>query len=388
MGDAASGEGGGADEGGGGFGGFGGDFGGDFSGDIGGLETGFDASDDPNDSFNADPNIDLNVENFEPTIDPAFGPDVSPGQMTFDNFMNDLLNTALRGPVQDVRAEDIRSNPYNTPFSIPAATREALAREEAAYAAQIAPVVDPTISPTADPYGTLNLGFTPGVVGDVGLFGPQVGVNPASDGRAEFTSYVTSPDSVITNSYGLTAPSSDLSFLGPAYTGPDRADVALGPYGNLNLDFTPGVRGDVGKTFSGRMVGDEEPVAPQVSEPRELTINKSFPVAESTPPTSVTRATPSYDITTYGVDPYETVSGTVQQGGTPSGVDGTPDGGGENVRRPLTEEEIQYLADMGYMNEGGGASTPTVRPAVAPIQYDISKFVSGIGSLATSGNRT
>jgi hypothetical protein len=245
----------------------------------------------------------------------------------------------------------------------------ALSAEEAGRAA-----VDPTVS--AD--------FFDPVTSNYNVFGRD----ERDADRAALTSYMTSPDSVITNSYGLTAPSSDLSFLGPAYTGPNRADVALGPYGNLNLDFTSGVRGDVGKTFSGRMVGDEEPIAPQVSEPRELTINKSFPVAESTPPTSVTRATPSYDITTYGVDPYETVSGTVQQGGTSSGVDGTPDGGGENVRRPLTEEEIQYLTDIGYLPEGAEASTPTVRPSTTPIKYDISKFISGIGSLANSGNRT
>jgi hypothetical protein len=270
----------------------------------------------------------------------------------------------------------------------------------------------------------LDLGFVAGTPGNVGVYGPEVGVNPLSDGRAEFTSYVTSPDSLVTNSYGLTAPSSDTAFLGPATEIVDfgRQDVA-GPYGDLNLNFdpgelgdvgvfgpevgvnqstgpygtldpnfTPGVIGDVGRAFSSRMAGDEREVAPAVTpsttedraEPRGLTIMG----VKGNAPSTTSSATPGYDISTYGVDPYETISGAVQTGRDTTGRDGTPYGGGDDTRRPLTAEEIQYLSDMGYLNGGGGSSAATVDPSIAPIRYDISKFISGIGSLATSGNRT
>jgi hypothetical protein len=165
---------------------------------------------------------------------------------------------------------------------------------------------------------------------------------------------MTSPESVITNSFDLTAPTSDPSFLGPAYTGPSRAEEGVAPAVTSNT-------------------------TEERSEPRSLDINKSFSTA----------AQPGYDISTYITDPYETISGEVQQGVTTADRDGTPDGGGEPDRpMPLTLEEIQYLADRGYLPEGTGASTPTVRPSTTPIKYDISKFISGIGSLATSGNRT
>jgi hypothetical protein len=154
----------------------------------------------------------------------------------------------------------------------------------------------------------------------------------------------------------------------------------------------PGVIGAVGRAFSSRMAGDEREVAPAVTpsttedraEPREVTIKG----VKGNAPSSVTSATPGYDISTYGIDPYETISGAVRQGETTTNRDGTPDGGGEpDRRRPLTAEEIQYLADMGYLTNGAGASTATVNPSTAPIRYDISKFISGIGSLANSGNR-
>jgi hypothetical protein len=167
------------------------------------------------------------------------------------------------------------------------------------------------------------------------------------------------------------------------------------PYGTLDPNFTPGVIGDVGRAFSSRVAGDEREVderevAPTVtteerSEPREVTIKG----VKVNAPSTTSSATPGYDISTYGIDPYETVSGAVRQGETTTDRDGTPYGGGEpDRRRPLTAEEIQYLADMGYLTNGAGASAATVNPSVAPIRYDISKFISGIGSLATSGNRT
>ena len=478
MGDAASGEGGGADEGGGGFGGFGGGFGGDIGGDIGGLETGFDASDDPNDSFNADPNIDLNVEDFEPTIDPAFGPDVSPGQMTFDNFMNDLVDNVFNSLLAGRQSQEATASDVKSGFAFSDAEKAATAAELAA-----APTIDPTIDPTVDP------------------------ISERDADRAALTSYMTSPDSVVTNSFGLTAPSSDLSFLGPAYTGPATSDVApeisvnaqdradaifdsiLG-YGKTladdALDSLLGGRQSQAATAedvkSGYMDSGPGRSSPSVNQAAALsaeeagraavdpTVSADFfdPVTSNynvfgrderdadraaltsymTSPDSVVTnsfgltapssdpsflgpayagpaisdvapevsvdaqaragrtgnltglgkgtVSPGYDISTYITDPYETISGAVQQGATTvdrddtPDRDGTPDGGGEpDRRRPLTPEEIQYLVDMGYLSEGGGASTPTVRPSTTtPIKYDISKFISGIGSLANSGNRT
>jgi hypothetical protein len=177
--------------------------------------------------------------------------------------------------------------------------------------------------------------------------------------------------------------------------GYDKAATAPGPYGNLNLNYAGPTLGYVGTTFDGRLTGDERAeAAPAVAGPSYTEANIAGRTGNLTGLGKGT-VSPGYDISTYITDPYETISGAVQQGATTadrggtSDRDGTPDGGGEpDPRRPLTPEEIQYLVDMGYLPEGGGASTPTVRPAVTPIQYDISKFVSGIGSLATSGNRT
>jgi hypothetical protein len=230
-----------------------------------------------------------------------------------------------------------------------------------------------------------------------GSVDPTTQAQPTTqDERANFTSYMTSPNSVVANSYGLTAPSSDFSFLDPMteIVNFGKQEEAS-PYGTLDPNFTPGVIGDVGRAFSSRMAGDEREVderevAPTVTteertEPREVTIKG----VKGNAPSSVTSATPGYDISTYGIDPYETISGAVRQGETTTNRDGTPDGGGEpDRRRPLTAEEIQYLSDMGYLNGGGGSSAATVNPSVAPIRYDISKFISGIGSLANSGNRT
>ena len=172
----------------------------------------------------------------------------------------------------------------------------------------------------------------------------------------------------------------------------DRDVGKADPYGSLY--YAPPAIGYVGKSFSSRMAGDEREVderevAPAVTteeraEPREVTIKG----VKGNAPSSVTSATPGYDISTYGIDPYETISGAVQTGRDTTGRDGTPYGGGDDTRRPLTAEEIQYLSDMGYFNGGGGSSAATVNPSVAPIRYDISKFISGIGSLANSGNRT
>jgi hypothetical protein len=309
-------------------------------------------------------------------------------------MMDAVVNLATRDTyTQEATADDVQTDAYNNPFTPSADLQATLAAEEAAYAASL----DPTTTATsASPYGDLDLGFVAGTPGNVGVYGPEVGVNPVSDDRAEFTSYVTSPDSVVSNSYGLTAPSSDFSFLGPMteIVNFGRQEEAS-PYGTLDPNFTPGVIGDVGRAFSSRVAGDEREVderevAPTVtteerSEPREVTIKG----VKGNAPSTTSSATPGYDISTYGIDPYETVSGAVRQGETTTDRDGTPYGGGEpDRRRPLTAEEIQYLADMGYLTNGAGASAATVNPSVAPIRYDISKFISGIGSLATSGNRT
>jgi hypothetical protein len=332
--------------------------------------------------------------------------------------MNTAVGLFTQGYLtSDLKAEDIVSNPYNTPFDAPPETREALAREDADRAAVDAYLTNELQNYGVDPYETVNtapnLSTADPVVDNTDLnqaddpdvtsadfFDPVTsnynvfGRDERDADRAALTSYMTSPESVITNSFGLTAPSSDLSFLGPAYTGPNLADTALSPYGTLNPNFTPGVTGYVGTSFSDRLAGDERAeVAPTVTGPSYTEADIAGRTGNLTG-LGKGAVSPGYNISTYGVDPYETISGAVQQGATTTGRggtsdrDGTPDGGGEpDRRRPLTPEEIQYLADMGYLTEGDGASTAAIDPSTTPIKYDISKFISGIGSLANSGNR-
>ena len=352
----------------------------------------------------------------DPTVDPdAPDPDAedadaqfgvnSPGQLAFDSMMNTAVGLFTQGYLtQESTMDDVVSGYMDSGVgrSSPSANQAAaLAAEDAGRAAVDAYLsnelqnygVDPnetvdtapnlsTADPTEDDPDVTSADFFDPVTSNYNVFGRD----EFDAGRAALTSYVTSPDSVITNSFGLTAPSSDLSFLGPAYTGPNLANTELSPYGTLNPDFTPGVPGYVGTTFSGRLAGDERAdVAPAVAPGPSYTeadiagrTGNLTGLGKGAVSSGKGAASPGYDISTYGIDPYETISGAVQQGATTTDRDGTPDGGGEDVRRRLTEAEIQYLAEMGYLPGEAVpvSSSDTVRPAVAPITYDISKFLS------------
>ena len=387
-----------------------------------------------------------------------------PGQAAFSAMMDNLFGLATQGYVsqdQDLSAAAIQTNPYNNPFTPSAELQATLAAEEAAYAASLglAPTTETKdtlteldrsdanlniaelrtqqeeVNREAERSQTLAAQMAEEIENEYQLsaYADQAAyrgsVNPTTqaqpttqDERANFTSYITSPD-IRNNSYGLTAPSSDPSFLGPTYssrnetvdpttdsraaftsyvTSPDILNNTYGltaPSSNLSL-LGPAYAGPTG-AMVGPAVSDyrnEREVAPTVtsnrSDNRDVQTQPSYTAADVEGRTGNLTGlgrgavSPGYDISTYGVDPYETVSGAVQTGRDTTGRDGTPYGGGDDTRRPLTAEEIQYLADMGYLTNGAGASTATVNPSTAPVRYDISKFISGIGSLATSGNRT
>ena len=162
-----------------------------------------------------------------------------------------------------------------------------------------------------------------------------------------------SGQSLVDNSLGLTAPSPGLSdYGGPVYSSDPTTsqEIVSGPA--TNQDTTSFPEGDLAGTTGNLGMGS--------TEGQQGNTGSNLSALDVT---EITNAPSVFDLTTTGNlsnVPYSDENYYVGS-----------DGG--DVPIPLTEEELLRQQQQ-----------VSIAPTVTPVKYDISKFISGIGSLATS----
>jgi hypothetical protein len=291
-----------------------------------------------------------------------------PGQASFNAFFNNLLDFVLSGTqVQDLTREDVRggwtgtsspaqgvaTNVY-TGVALSGPQAEAFAREDQMNALRDEVARE---KEAADALVNAN---------QQAQQAAAAAAAAAADRAA--ASYFLSGNSLIDQSPGLTSVSPDLS----AYSQPNVVTESYRDETNATSNATAGAGT---QTSSSEQTGDREGATTQgtVSDEGVVSNVSQAGTLSDLPVTEIANAPSIFDLST-----LDNLAGraNAEDGFYAEQVVG--DGG--SLPR-LTEEELLAAAQLAQANQ---AQQESFAPTVAPIKYDISKFISGIGSLATS----
>jgi hypothetical protein len=277
-----------------------------------------------------DPNPDI------PAGDPMEG--TLAGQAGFNAFMDGLFGSVLSDTqVGDLTSEDVRGGFQG--YSAPSQDRaDELAREDVARNEEIADTM------MANQAAQEAAAAAAAAAANQSVYGTLADVGPSAWNT-----------STVSSGYGATG-----------VTGAGTPGLGTGDYGvsgttdsQVASTTSTGDRG--GYTSDGTT--SDEGVVSNVAQAETLS---------ELPTTEIANAPSIFDLAA-----LDNLAGKANE--EDGFYSGQTTGGGDDFRR-LNEEEQVVAAQLAQ----AGQKQASVAPTVTPVQYDISKFISGIGSLATS----